>query len=431
MNKVIYILLWSMLFTIPLAAQKREVTIEQCYELAKKNYPAIHQYKLIEETAAFNLANARRMYLPQVDVYAQGTYQSDVNTLPAPMKQSYEQAGLSVDGLNKDQYQIGLNLRQSIWDGGEIAAKRKVIRAQKEVSIREIDEKMYALRDRINALYFGACMLKQRSDQNAQVYQLLSKHVKRMEAALKNGTATRTQLDQLLADRVANEQQQAEIDTSLRAYLHMLGVFIGKTIGIAELSLPKLTDVVGLQNNRPELHTFQALQALYTSQRKQVFTDLKPKLSIFGNGYYGNPGLDMFESMLDADWTCNYRVGVSIKWNLSALYTHKDRLRILDRKQKQVTVQEDVFRFNTRLQETQEMQEVEKMRQILAKDDELIQLRRRIRETAEKQFKLGVIVASDLLREITAESNAQRQQIEHHVGLLSSIYKLKYTDNAY
>lgn len=431
MTKTIYLLLWSLLFALPLFAQKNTITIEQCYEMAKNNYPAIRQYKLIDQTAAFNLANAKRMYLPQVEVYAQGTYQSDVNSLPASMMPSNQQAGMSIEGLDKDQYQLGLNVNQSIWDGGQVAAKQKMIRAQQEVNIKQTDEQMYALRGRINELYFGVCMLKQRSDQNTQVHKLLTKHVNRVQSALNNGTATRTQLDQLLADRVNNEQRQVEIDASLQAFLRMLGVFVGQTISVDELDLPKLTDVIGMQNNRPELYTFQALKSLYASQRKEVFADLNPKLSFFGNGYYGNPGLNMFESMVDNDWSFNYRIGVTLKWRLSALYTHKDRLRLLDKKQKQVDVQEDVFRFNTRLQETQEMQAVEKMRKVLAKDDELVQLRRRIRQTAEKQFNLGVIVASDLLREITAESNAQRQQIEHHVGLLSSIYELKHTNNAY
>lgn len=431
MTKTIYLLLWSLLFALPLLAQKRTLTIEQCYEMAKNNYPAIHQYKLIEETTDYNLANAKRMLLPRVEVYAQGTYQSEVNTLAAPMLQSYQQAGISVDGLSKDQYQLGLNVNQSIWDGGQVSAQQKRIRAQKEVSVKQTDEQMYALRGRVNELYFGACMLKQRSKQNEQVHMLLTKHVDRVQSALDNGTATRTQLDQLLADRVDNEQRQVEIDASLQAFIRMLGVFVGEKIAVEELTLPKLTDVVGMQNNRPELYTFQSLKAMYASQRKEVFADLNPKLSFFGSGYYGNPGLDMFESMMDNDWSFNYRVGVTLKWNLSTLYTHKDRLRLLDKQQQQVDVQENVFRFNTRLQETRELLEVEKMRKILTKDDELVQLRRRIRQTAEKQFKLGVIVASDLLREITAESNAQRQQIEHHVGLLSSIYELKHTNNAY
>ena len=58
------------------------LTIDQCYELAKKNYPLIRQKELLIKSMEFTIANAQTGYLPQVAIYAQATYQSDVTRVP-------------------------------------------------------------------------------------------------------------------------------------------------------------------------------------------------------------------------------------------------------------------------------------------------------------------------------------------------------------
>ena len=84
----------------------QSLTIDECYELARKNYPLIKQKELLVKSMEFTIANAQSGYLPQVAIYAQATYQSDVTRLPGGVP--------GVEPLSKDQYKIYGELNQTI-----------------------------------------------------------------------------------------------------------------------------------------------------------------------------------------------------------------------------------------------------------------------------------------------------------------------------
>lgn len=65
----------------PLSAQNR-MTLEQCQQQARENYPMIKQYDLLSTSEQYTLANISKIYLPQFSVNGQATYQSDVTKLP-------------------------------------------------------------------------------------------------------------------------------------------------------------------------------------------------------------------------------------------------------------------------------------------------------------------------------------------------------------
>jgi outer membrane protein TolC len=65
-----------------MAQQSNSLTLDNCLEMAKQNYPLIKQYTLIEKTKEYSIANAQKGYLPQFNVAGQATYQSAVTAVP-------------------------------------------------------------------------------------------------------------------------------------------------------------------------------------------------------------------------------------------------------------------------------------------------------------------------------------------------------------
>ena len=57
------------------------ITLDQCQELARENYPALIRYGIIEKTKEYTIANANRAYLPQGGFSAQASWQSDVTKI--------------------------------------------------------------------------------------------------------------------------------------------------------------------------------------------------------------------------------------------------------------------------------------------------------------------------------------------------------------
>ena len=55
-------------------AQDNSLNIDTCYAMARRNYPIIKQFALIEKSKEFTISNANKSYLPQVSVTAIGGF---------------------------------------------------------------------------------------------------------------------------------------------------------------------------------------------------------------------------------------------------------------------------------------------------------------------------------------------------------------------
>ena len=77
----------------------------------------------------------------------------------------------------------------------------------------------------------------------------------------------------------------------------------------------------------------------------------------------------------------------------------------------------------------QQSESIERYRQLMADDEEIIKLRSQVRKAAESKLRHGIIDVNDLLREINAENMARVQQSMHEIEMLREIYNQKYTTN--
>lgn len=154
-----------------------------------------------------------------------------------------------------------------------------------------------------------------------------------------------------------------------------------------------------------------------------------PRLGFFAQGYYGYPGLDYMQGMMNSDWSWNAMLGVKLSWNFGAYYTQKNNLDKLRTSRQQVEVQRDVFLFNMNLQAAQENGDIARLRKAIADDDRIVALRRSVREAAESKLRNGIIDTRDLLSKITDESTASMARSMREIELLKAIYEYKHTIN--
>jgi hypothetical protein len=79
MKRLIFITL--LLLSQGFIISQTELTLEECYEKARMNYPLIKQKEYIEKTKDYSVSNIWNGYFPQIALLAQATYQSDVQRL--------------------------------------------------------------------------------------------------------------------------------------------------------------------------------------------------------------------------------------------------------------------------------------------------------------------------------------------------------------
>lgn len=397
-----------------------QLTIETCQDKARYNYPLLKQYGLIEQSETYSISNANKGYLPQLAIYAKASYQSEVTELPISIP--------GVKGLTKDQYQAYAEVNQTIWDGGKIGSQKKTIKASTELDRQKTEVDLYALKDRVNQLFFGSLLLKEQLMQNESLQKELQTNYDKVKAYMAGGIANQSDLDMIRVEQLKNAQRRSELLAAQKSFSEMLSAMIGGTASLKDTLIKPdfqntLTGVP--QSNRPELKMFEAQSNYYESQKSSYQSANMPQVSLFGQAGYGKPGLNMLKS----DFSSYYMLGARLFWNFGNFYTSKANIRKIELYKQSVSVQEETFLYNNNLIVKQQLNEIEKIKEQLKSDDEIISLRTSIRKTAEAKVENGTLSVSDFLNELNHESLAIQDKILHEIHFLMAIYNLKNTTN--
>ncbi len=401
-------------------------TLEECQRAAEQNYPLIRQYDLIEKTTDLTVSNIGKGWLPQVSATAQATYQSDVASFPDQLLGVYQQMGITMKGLKKDQYRVGIDVQQTVFDGGMISRQQQVAREQGRVQAAQTEVSLYQVRKRVNEMYFGLLLIEDQIQLNSDLQQLLAGNEKKLTSMVKNGIAAESDLKNVKAERLNVMQQATSLDSQKRMLQTMLGTFCG--IEVSSVQKPAMVETSGA-NNRPELRLFDSQLSLANAQERALNAALMPRLSLFAQGFYGYPGYNMFEDMMKHDWSWNGMVGARLTWNIGALYTRKNDKSKIQLQRDLTENNRDVFLFNNRLEQIQQNEDIARYRKLMADDDEIITLRSSVRKAAESKLSHGIIDVNDLLREINQENAAMMQRSIHEIEMLKQLYDSKYTLN--
>ena len=402
-------------------------TLDECQRAAEKHYPIIKRYDLIAKTTDLTVKNIQKGWLPQVTAAAQATYQSAVAAWPDHLQSMFQQVGLKMKGLRKDQYKLSIDVQQLIYDGGAISGQRKIASQEGKVQEAENEVNLYQVRRRVNELYFSLLLLNEQIKLNDDVKALLQSSEQKLSAMVKGGTAATSDYENVRAERLSAEQANESLKAQKQMLSRMLSVFCG--IKITHLQKPQALDAAVSVNTRPEMRLFDNQLHLSEAQEKALDARLKPHLGLFAQGFYGYPGLNMFEDMMQHKWSLNGLVGVKLSWNIGALYTHKNDKARLRLQREQIENAREVFLFNNSIDEIQQKENINRYHKMMQNDDEIIDLRTHIRKAAESKLAHGIIDVNSLLREINNENAAKSQQTIHEIDMLKEMYNLKFTNN--
>lgn len=416
---IILMLIFSALQT--LSAQNR-MTIEECQEKARTNYPLINQYDLISKLTEYTLSNISKSYLPQFSLNGQATYQSEVTKLPI----DFSSLGLPIDikGMNKDQYKATIDVNQVVWDGGSSNAKKIVTKANAESERSHIEVALYQIKERVNQLYFGILAINEQIKLLDILKEDLEANKVVMQSMFSNGTITQSDLDQINVELLNIEQNRIEQETLKESFLKMLSLYTKLEINKNTILEKPQDRVIGNDIiNRPELNYYKSQRMALEMQEHVIKAKNMPQVGLFAQGGYGRPGLNMLENRFKL-----FAIGgIKLSWNFGNLYTRKNERHQIDLNKNDIDIQEEVFLFNTNLQLTQQHSEIEKLKTQLEKDDEIITLRRRVKIASESKYKNGAYQINDLIKDINAENQARQQKVLREIQYTQSIYNYQYT----
>ncbi|MFT4738990.1 MAG: outer membrane protein TolC, partial [Paraglaciecola sp.] len=401
----------SLLAYVSPAQSQTYLSLDTCLILANQNYPQVRQYRLLEQSSDFSIANAQKGKLPQIHVVGQASYQSEVTSLPS--------GGSSI---SKDQYKLYADITQPLTDIGVINQRKRILENQNELDKASLNIQMYQLNSRMSDLYFGALLLQNQLVQTDLTRSNLNAGIQAVEAAVKYGVALESNLEVLQAERLTLLQRQIEQEASLDGFQKMLSLFIGVELNEAiqlqkQLEVPLLASEI----NRPELSLFTGQLNGIALQNELLTKSNRPKLNLFLQTGFGRPALNF----LSNDFDPYYIGGVRFSWKISSYFTSANQRQLFAVNEQWIESEKETFLFNTNLALERQQTEVLKMQRLIIQDKEIITLREKIVRTSKNQLANGVITANDYQKAVVAEDLARQNNVLHEIELLKIINDYK------
>lgn len=419
-KKIVAAVVLMRIAVLPVQAQTGWLTIEKCYELARQNYPLIKKYDLITKATNYSLANAAKLYWPQLTVNGQASYQSETidfgEVLPSL-------PGISFPTISKDQYKIQAEVSQIIYDGEHIKNQKELLRANDSIQQQSLKVSLNTLKERVNQIYFSTLLIDAQLAQNELRKADLQSALNKAIVAWQNGTSFKSNIDELRAALIQIDMSATELKANRKAFTDMLSLLIGQPVNenteLQEPSPPAITPNI----NRPELKLFDLQNRTFTIQQQQLRSTYLPKVNAFVQGGYGRPTLNFIKNNFGAWWIG----GLRLSWPLNNLYSFKNNQSLIHINRQNLDIDKETFLFNTNLALIQQNADIKKYKELLQQDDTLIMLRGAVVQSAKAQLDNGVITVHEYIAKLNDENQAKQMRILHHIQLLQAQYNYKNT----
>ena len=407
---ILSISIWQMLtLSHPSFGQPKSWTLDQLQDSAIINYPLIKQYDLINQAEEYTVSNAGKSYLPHFDVSLIGGL---INGAPSQDQSSSTDANLITI----------LQLNQTIWDGGLTKTQKNIAKTNADLQRAELEVSIYSVRQKVNDLFFGILLIEEQIKQLVILQENLQTNLKLIETRVTNGTAYKSDLDEIKVELINSDQKKTELIYAKRAYKKMLSLMIGTELSDDSiLERPESNSIKSTDINRPELEVFNHQSQLIDHQNQLNKAQLYPKVGLIGFGTFIQPGINFGPNSIN-----NILVaGLNVSWNISALYKNKNNNSLSAVNRQMLLVQEETFRYQTNLQISRTQQEISKYQELIKRDQEILNLKKSIRSSYETKYKNGVATLSQLLSRINDENVATQNMILHDIQYLMALHQLK------
>jgi outer membrane protein TolC len=391
------------------AQQKEELTLEQLQALAKEHYPLLKQKQMYSDIGSNKVKQLSTNFLPQINIAGQATYQSEVTEFAFPGSGS---AGFK---QKPDQYSLGLELKENIFDYGAVKTQKQIERESSEIQSQQVDVEYLKLKDRINQLYGNVCLQQENKKIMLLRMNELDAKRKKIQSAVDNGAALQSSFLVLESEYLTSQQKMEEINSNLNAWHKTLSIITNKTLDTS-VTFSTIKKDIALQSIviRPEYRLYDLQSNSLKLKESMVFKNNLPKVFVFGRGYYGRPGYNF----LNNEFRPYGIVGAGLSWNLTAYYTSGKETKNIRINNDIVTNQKKLFDLNLQSTIVQQQEEMIKLEKMIVMDLKIVNAKTAIRKASSSQLDNGVITTSDYIVDLNAENQAQFNLKLHEIQLI-------------
>ncbi len=400
----------------PIFAQ--QISLDSCVAAAERNWPSFKKEISISQKRDLIEQTLKKNYLPKINLSGQLSYQSEVITFP--------EVQLMPDFfaiLPQDNYSVGANISQTIWDGGITSTAKDIQMAQNNVEAQQLNVETYGLIGKINKLYVSYLFLK-KSEKIINISEgEIDENIQSIASAVKNGVITSSELNNIEAEKLKLQKQQIEIQSSISLVLSSLSMITGLQLDTNyKFELPTSADIAN-KGIRPEIELLNAQKKLSMASTSQYKTSRMPKFVAFGNVGYGRPGYDM----LNTDMHGYYMIGAKFTWDVwdwNASKNNEEKVKLqtliiednISSMEKQIAIEENEF-----------LQEMDRYTKLIKLDEDIELLKENVYKNAQSRMKNGNLTSTEYLKIFNEWKRAKLSTELDRINLIRSNINYKHS----
>jgi len=384
---------------------------------ALRRDPRARQPELLRAATDYRLAVLGSERLPQLAVNAWASHQSEVTSLP------FQLPGVARLRPADDRWETAVEVRQTLWDGGDISRRRNLDRARLAESAAGVDVELYRLRDEVNAAFFSAFLMEQQAAEYGALLTDLAARLAAVRARVEAGTALGREAAEVEAEEVRAGLGLDEARARRRAALAVLANLVGRPIDTAAvLVLPDgapeeihagAPDSLPARRARPEFSRLDLSRERLARQADLAALENSPRVYAFGQAGFGVPGLDQFSTSSHGSW----QVGVRVEWRPWTWGSAGRNEAAIRLEQGVLETEERALADALARAVMDDVEEIARLREALIADQRVVGLRSEIERQARAQHDEGVITTSDYVETRTDVLEARLALQRHRVEL--------------
>lgn len=415
-HKLVMLFAGMMLFA---HAQEPAISLDSCIQWAKVHYPVIKQNDYYRNQEVLNEKAIRENWLPKLNFLGQATYNTEVVQFNFP--------GMNIH-FPHDAYMTSLNLEQTVFDGGQTKSQHTIEKLNTEINVQQNEVELYKLVERINQLYVNIMLGRENMNILKLYKEDLTNRAENMRVAVNNGLVLESSLQELEAEILKTDQNIVETRYNLESLYQNLSYYIDRQVG--EATAFEMKSIGGntarIEIERPEMKIFDLQSKMMEARFAQTNVQALPRVSIGAAGNYGRPGPNFLNQNLRFFGSAN----LTVRWNISSLYGLKRERSRLNLNKSLVEIQKETFLFNIQTAMNSQMAQLNAIAEMISTDDQIIEKRQAVTQTAISQMENGKITVANYLTQLNAELQAKLNKKVHEIKRMNTISMINATSGS-
>jgi outer membrane protein TolC len=410
------ILTFAFLYSCLFLYGQDTVRLATCYEKAILFYPVARDKKLNEQLSDLKIKNITTSWYPQLSLGAQATYQSDVTHVSIPPLGPG--LAITIPEPRKDQYKMTLDINQTIYDGGYSKSQKALEAASQLTESQQVEIELYQLKDRINGVFFSISLIDANIKLILSAKQSIDEKLNSVESAVRNGTMTNPDKDVLLAESLKFEEKLFELNEDRQTMIKNLSELTGEKYSAGQkFVFPDVVIPDTTSATRPEMQLYDLQMRKLDASIKVIDSRTLPRMSVFSQLGYGNPGLNML-----SDKFASYGIiGASIKWNFWDWNSGKRDKEALLIQKDIIADKKSVFELNRNIALKSELSSIQKFQKSFEMNTRLVELRKNITHSSASRLSSGSITSSDYVSDLNSQVQAELNLELSRISLIQSV----------